>query len=144
MVHGIPAAVRLTIVEAIGPFVIIEMGKAEWAPTRFYVENRDVTPATRLTPGLVTFEEARNAVASELERLAQGPERMSSMGSYTVNEAHEDGRHINGNFHDKTYWASVGCTECSPGCTCGAREYRGCFCNLTIPQFMKSKHAKGI
>lgn len=71
MVHGIPAAVRLTIVEAIGPFVIIEMGPSTIAPVRFYAENRDVTPAVRLTPGLSTFEDARLAVCDALESYAR-------------------------------------------------------------------------
>lgn len=69
---------------------------------------------------------------------------VTPMGDYTVNDAHADGRHDNGNAIDKQVWADAGCIECSPGCTCGAAYYRGCFCHLTIPQFMKSKYAKGI
>lgn len=68
MRHGVPAAVRETIVEAIGPFVIIEVG--EFAPARYRVENRDVTPAVHVT-GLVTFTEARLAVCTELEEYAR-------------------------------------------------------------------------
>jgi len=80
------------VVEAIGPYRIVEIeGLGHMAV------DMDVIPAKALT-GLVTFEEARAAVADALE----------------------------------------------PHCTCGAREYRGCFCNLTIAEFMKSPHAKGI
>jgi len=53
-----PPAVRLTIVEAIGPFVIIELGKGP-NPARYYVENRDTVPAPRVNPTFVNFEAAR-------------------------------------------------------------------------------------
>ena len=102
-----PPAVRLTIVEAIGPFVIIEVGKSDIAPVRFYAENRDVTPAVRLNNGLLTFEDARLAVCDALETYARA-------------------------------------LKAERSCTCGAHEYRGCFCNLTVAEFMKSPHAKSI
>jgi hypothetical protein len=66
-----PIPSHLSIVEAIGPFVIIEVDRADWHPVRFYAENRDVTPALRLNPGLLTFKAARLAVCDALESYAR-------------------------------------------------------------------------
>lgn len=81
-------------------------------------------------------------------------------GTYTAEDAHRDGRHTSTHPEDRAFFAKV-CTLCydeevnrqlariavaysNRQCTCGARQYGGCFCNLTPGEFLSSPGERGM
>lgn len=97
------------------------------------------TPSRRFSKGdRVTFTDPNSGVRKTGTLIEAGSsaslDLQPSTGAYGIYTLQ---------LHDGTLFRSEGVLS-DPECTCGANYHRGCFCNLTVPEFMRSKYAKGL